>query len=340
MIRIFAILMVVVIHSNVAFLLKNQGSAAWIFVMEVTALCLVAVPLFFMISGALLLDCNSVISIYNLFHKRLPKQAIPFVFWSLIYVIARIAMGKLPLSIRSFIQLLYEPAYYQFWFMYALLAMYLLLPALQAVVLHLNQKQTEYILIIWLIFSVIIPGAEYFVPGFKISSHVDLILCEGYVGYFLLGYYLKKYRKNCGTRKALFVAVTGIIVTGAAAWGEWFHSVMTGTAFSGYIYQAYLLPGVVIAATGVFLLFQNIKYQGSKSRIVAETSKLSIGVFYIHMLVLTAVEYAGITGSDSVIILAVKIIIVYLISTVCAFFVSKVPYLKGLLMGLPERKTK
>lgn len=189
-------------------------------------------------------------------------------------------------------------------------------------------------------FSVIIPGAEYFVPGFKISSHVDLILCEGYVGYFLLGYYLKKYRKNCGTRKALFVAVTGIIVTGAAAWGEWFYSAMTGTAFSGYIYQAYLLPGVVIAATGIFLLFQNMKCRASKTQIILEGSKLSIGVFYVHMLVLTVFEYVGLKGQDSITLLCLKVALTYLVSTVLAYIISKIPCLRWVLMGQKKRDQK
>jgi surface polysaccharide O-acyltransferase-like enzyme len=65
-------------------------------------------------------------------------------------------MGKIPFAFSSFTALLYEPAYYQFWFMYSLFAIYLLLPVLQAVVLKLERRHLEYILILWLVFSLVL----------------------------------------------------------------------------------------------------------------------------------------------------------------------------------------
>ncbi len=135
-IRIVAMLMVVMIHGFVPYLSATDvHGTGYIAVVFLSSRCLVGAPLFFMHSGALLLDTPERTTLSALFKKRIPKQAIPFVIWSLIYVIARIAAGTLALSPMSFLSLLWEPAYYQFWFTYVLLGFYLLLPLLLAAVI-------------------------------------------------------------------------------------------------------------------------------------------------------------------------------------------------------------
>lgn len=341
-IRIIAIFMVVAIHSHVAPLSVNQGTTVWYFVMLMQTLCVIAVPLFFMVSGALLLSGEGSVSIEELYKKRIPKQAIPFIVWSIVYVLARVVMGKIPFSIEAFTSLLYEPAYYQFWFMYTLLAIYLILPFLQTLVKNCDKKKTEYILILWAVFSVIVPLASRYVPGFKISEHVGLVLCEGYLGYFILGYYLSKYKRDVKPCKASLLWVAGAVVTAVCAIAEYVYSSKTGADYSGYIYQAYIVPGAVASSVGVFLLFQNKKYKPKEKSVKAITrlSSLSIGVYYIHMLVLTVVEYVGIKGEDNIFVLIIKIISVYTISSVGAYIISKIPILKRLLMGMEGGKGK
>jgi surface polysaccharide O-acyltransferase-like enzyme len=332
-IRIIAIFLVVVIHSNVAYLGQEQGSVGWYFVMLCTSACLVAVPLFFMVSGALLLDAEEVISIKTLFFKRILKQAIPFFAWSLLYVLARIVMGKVEFGITAFTDLFKEPAYYQFWFMYSLFAIYLLLPILQAVVLKLDRKYLEYLLVLWVVFSVAFPIMQKFIPGFAISEHVDLILCEGYIGYFLLGFYLKKYHSGCSHKKGLAIGVIGLVGTGCAAAAECLLTLQKGS-YQGFFYQAYLTPFVAFAATGCFLFFQNFPL-GEKGKTITclqTGSKLSFGVYYVHMLVLTALEYVGLTGETNLLLLVVKILLCYVISFVAAFVIAKIPYVKKVLM--------
>lgn len=337
-IKTIAIFLVVIIHSNVAYLGSNQGNVGWYFVMLLTSVCLVAVPLFFMVSGALLLDTQEVIPLKNLFFKRILKQAIPFLAWSLIYVVARIILGKIPFGVTAFTDLLHSPAYYQFWFMYSLLAIYLLLPVLQAVVLKLEKKHLEYVLILWVIFSTLLPVMQKFIPGFAISEHVDLILCQGYIGYFLLGHYLKKYHSELSWNKGLGLAIVGIAATAIAAIIEW-ESTENGIGYQGYFYQSYLTPFVVVTVTGVFLLFQNLRWTENEKvrKLLQLGGTLSIGVYYVHMLVLTALEYVGLVGDTNLLLLTVKILLTYAISFVGAFIISKIPHIRMFLMGIGEK---
>ena len=338
--RTIAIFMVIIIHSNVIYLETNKGAIGWLIIMEITAICLVAVPLFFMISGALLLDCDNIVSIHELFCERLLKQFLPFISWSLIYTVVRIIMGKLPLTINSFTKLLYEPAYYQFWFMYTLLSIYLLLPIIQIIAIHLNQKQMEYLLAIWFVFSVLIPGASYFINEFRISKHIDLILCEGYIGYFFLGFYLKKYKKTYDTSLGILLTIIGCLLTGVVAWIERVLCLKYQIKYQGYVYQAYLLPGVVVSVIGIFLVCQKMKLNQENviGKIIVKLSKLSIGVFYVHMLFLALLEYIGFTGHNSMFVLTIKTILVYILSLITTCIITRIPILRSILLGMRERK--
>lgn len=325
--RVIAIFMVVVIHGNVAFIAGNNESSH-IIAMWIDAFCLVSVPCFLMISGALLLESESSFPLKNM-RKRFTKQGIPFLVWSFIYVFFRIILKKIPLNSFAFTSLLYEPAYYQFWFMYTLLAIYLLLPVLTTLVHHISRRVYQYVLGVWLLFSVLQPMLEHFFPSFRLSSHVDLVMCEGYLGYFLLGYYLKKYGSEITKRNAIRLFVCGCVVTGILVWSEYAFS---GINFRGYFYKNYLTPGVVLASIGAFTFFQNRTFR--HSYLITCLSNISIGVFYIHMLVMTAFEYAGFSGANNILICELKCAAVYGASVVASFCISKIPGLRKILLGV------
>lgn len=309
--RILASFMVVVLHASVA-----RGSENYVLTSSVIGICDISVPLFFMISGAVHLR-DSVIPISELFQKKIPKLAIPFIVWSLFYTSIRIAAGKLPLHIRSFLSLLWEPAYYQFWFLYTLLAIYLLLPAIQAVALRLSKRQLEYVLGLWAVFTVVIPCAQRYLPGFEISEHVDLVLCEGYIGYFLLGHYLTKYPPQWKTGKIGALYLAGVACTIAEGYLTW--------KCDGYWYCSYLTVGTLSSSVGAFVLL--VLFGGKVHRADDTAYKLSamtMDIYYIHMLVLVAVEKMGLTGKNNTLLLYVKALVVFALSTFGAWILYKV----------------
>ena len=324
--RVIAIFMVVVIHGNVAFIANNAPLR--LIAMELCALCLISVPCFLMISGALLLESESELP-FKALRRRLTKQGLPFIVWSLIYVVVRIMLKKIPASIQAFTSLLYEPAYYQFWFMYTLLAIYLLLPVLSPLVHHISKQVYRYALGVWLLFSVLQPMLGHFFSPFRLSAHMDLVICEGYLGYFLLGYYLKKYGSEITAKKAIWLFLCGCGITSMLLWGEYG---LSGADFQGYFYRSYLTPGVVLASIGAFAYFQNRTYR--HSFVMVYLSNISIGVFYVHMLVMAMLEYAGFSGADNLLICEIKNIAVYGVSALIAFGISKIPILRKILLGM------
>lgn len=323
--------MVVAIHSNVYYLSFRDGSARWFVAMELTALCVISVPLFFMVSGAVNIGREETITFKELFCRKIPKQFIPFVNWSIIYVVTRMAMGKITVSVDGFISLLWEPAYYQFWFMYSLLAIYLCIPVFQFLLQKADKKILQYILVVWLIGSVFFPLGLRYIPRFRISEHFDLIFLEGYWGYFFLGGYLRKYRLKNSKKLGRILMIAGVTTTGVASAVEWLFT--DPQKYYGYVYGAYLLPGAVMATVGVFLLLSEVEIQGKNRERILYISGLSMGVYYVHTLVIGSLEVFFVEYGIGVGIAIIKWLLACSLSAFITAIIQNMKCRKGLLLN-------
>ena len=115
LIRVFAIVLVISIHvSGVGF--SNFQSSEWAAVNFYESFSRFAVPLFFMVTGALLVPrTNSIESII----RRVWKVTAPLFVWSLAYIIffrvTNVRSASAPWEIFS------NPVVYHFWFLYTLI---------------------------------------------------------------------------------------------------------------------------------------------------------------------------------------------------------------------------
>lgn len=327
-IRVIAAAMVVAIHSNVYYLYPKDGSLTWFIEMEFTALCVVSVPLFFMVSGAVNAGRNNIITLDVLFKRKLPKLIIPFFLWSIIYVSARIGIGKMPLSLNAFLSLIWEPAYYQFWFIYSLIGMYICIPIFQYLIQNANKVLLIYILKLWFLFSIILPLAIRYIPGFKISEHFNLIFLEGYWGYFFLGAYLKKYPIANPLSVGCILTIIGTLLTGCGAIIEFYNVI----PYYGYVYTSYLLPGVVVSSLGLFLIFSNINYSSRTESFFTYLSERSMGVYYVHTMIIGVIEIYMNTLDKSLHWMLLKWLIACFVSLFVVELIKRIPLLNKYLL--------
>lgn len=80
---------VVYMHTNSCFW-DFSTSRYWITANMIESIFYFAVPIFFMISGAMLIDFNKRYSLKEFFKKRIKKTVIPFIIWSFIGLIIEI----------------------------------------------------------------------------------------------------------------------------------------------------------------------------------------------------------------------------------------------------------
>ncbi len=204
--RVFAIVMVVYNHSPAYEFLPYENTVAWVYwgTMLASELCKMAVPLFFMISGALLLGRDE--SLEQLFRKRALRFLIVIVGYGVLqygYTLYE-AGGSMQWSWRLLLQAIYTgwplnrqtPAYPSaIWFLYAYLGMLLLLPFLRAMVRKLEVQHFLYLFSLQIILVAVLPLAAALIIGSPSSSrccaYMPFLLAGGIPVYMLLGYFLE-----------------------------------------------------------------------------------------------------------------------------------------------------
>lgn len=147
--RIIALCMVIFNHTGengFEMFRTTYGTFLWYFVVLLDIVSKAGVPLFFMISGVLLLGKDE--SIKDLFLKRILRYTVIIVLFSFIYYIhLYIQHPEYGFSIKFFITYIYStPFITPFWFLYSYLSFLLVLPVLRAVVRTLKEK--EYFLLL------------------------------------------------------------------------------------------------------------------------------------------------------------------------------------------------
>jgi len=286
LIRVAAIFLVVVIH--VSGQLTNVWGKIpvdqWIIADIYGGMARIAVPLFFMISGYLLLPRSE--SLRDFYLKRMPKILIPFVVWSLIYL--GWYCGNHPNTCTPGViwdLLLVQGTYYHLWFLYSLLSIYLILPVLRLMIRpDTDRKILWYLILLWLIFQPLLTIAHKF---WNFSIKLNAPLATGFVCYFVLGYLLGEItltRARSILSSAIWVSGTLITILGTYLFTR------NSGNFDGFFYDLVSL-NVILASGAVFLLFRWVSerkpftspdFQATMRTVATST----FGIYLIHIIVI------------------------------------------------------
>jgi len=111
---------------------------------------MVGVPLFVMLTGALLLNPVKADEPLRVFYKkRWDRLGIPFIFWALIYFVWTFDVRGKPFTLFNIGQGLVSGSYSHLWYLYLLIGLYSVTPILRVLVKHLNRKLFTYLMILW-----------------------------------------------------------------------------------------------------------------------------------------------------------------------------------------------
>ncbi len=196
LLRCLAILLVVLVHVTSEPLSRYRDSLGTFFHPYVWGFTIghLGVPLFLMISGALLLDPHREISLRKLYGRMIPRILIPLVFWGYCF-----SLIKQWFSTRSFqtamlkkawMDVLKGKSWTHLWYLYMLIGLYLLLPVLRSLVRALKESEKLYLVSVLLFLGSVLPTLDHILK-LKISLQQPKPLC--YVTMFLMGYFLTDY---------------------------------------------------------------------------------------------------------------------------------------------------
>lgn len=275
-VRIVACLMVVLMHSP----MPNMDLSSIIAVGN-TMITMPCIGLFFIVSGYLLLPVKT--SMKDFLTKRLGKVVWPTLVFTLFYIIVNtICDGG---DIKSILkQIASIPFGAQgngvLWFMYTLMGLYLIAPIITPFIEKATRKELEFIIGLWAI-TLLWP---YLMIVLSVNTGIDSILhsFSGYAGYFILGFYLKKYPIRINTFAALLLIVMPFFLYIG------FKKMGIELGFEeGFSYLS--LP-IALMTLSVFLLLQKYvrtnKLSLTVRNVISDFSNCSFGIYLLHIFVM------------------------------------------------------
>lgn len=284
--RVIATLYVILIHASTGFLNRfDANSFDWNYANWINAATRCAVPIFVILSGALLLHKNE--ETWTFYKKRIPKLFYPLVFWSIIYLIYyfyRYTQFS-ALSTEKIIAIaqdkLLHGANAHLWYLYMIIGLYLAIPYLRKIIAQVSILEMEIFLALWFASMIIMNKFYYpYVPKF------DLTFFSGYMGYLVLGYYLSV--KNINWNKWLpivgYIIITAFTVYMTYAWS------FSTKKFNAHWYN-YVFPNTALAAAFLFIFFKNLIPQEAKlPKWVRIIDEYSFGIYLVHILPLNYIH--------------------------------------------------
>ena len=292
--RIFAFVFIVMLHT----LNRQYGLTVW---MSGYAVISIGVNLFIMISGYLLLDRTETVK--EFFRKRFFSILPLFIIFNIIYIY---------FYNHSFITIKKISAPH-FWYIYMILGLYLLTPWLRKV-LQYAEKETFYVVILWFLCNVLNPYMQFFRFPKIPFSHFPI---TGFIGYYILGYYLKKYRYKL--EKIPFICVIGVYITGflISVLSTKYVLVTTGNRISDFFDKNSLGTFFMSVSFFIFWIKFNFKNRNKVIRMISDSTYFA---YLIHIIILHYV----IKISDEMIFKSVATIIVSIITGILYNYIKKI----------------
>ena len=204
--NIIAVFAVVLLHtSDYAFDFVPNDSI-WYFSVFIQVLFIWAVPIFFMISGANLLNYRERYDTKTFLKKRAFRVLLPFVTWSIIwYVWNHFVLGSPDWSLSGFLRGIEQNQIQPiFWFFYYIIPVYIAMPFLSLLATKANKKVVEYIIWLYIIGTGIINYGYSLIhrPFSQLVSNIPLALSMG-IGIFFVGWYLHNFKTSDKQRRIM-----------------------------------------------------------------------------------------------------------------------------------------
>ena len=249
-----------------------------------------AVPVFIMITGALMLPDTRPFNFHYYLSRRVSKVLIPFLVWSVMYAfLGGVIWNNHGVHFNAAITLSlldgfpYEETWEHLGFYYYFIPLYLIIPFLTPLVQKLSDDHLRMLVFGWMMLTLM-----YLM---QIQPHW-MVATVMYGGYLPLGYALTRMPLEKQQRRA--VCVGALFSIAAGVYGVWEISSIVGSYAPGF-YTSYKTLNTVIMAIAVFALCTHHaeKVQGRRRKVVRFVGRHSLGLYLIHPLILWLVQNCG-----------------------------------------------
>lgn len=340
--RVFAMFSMIMLHVSASnFYAVDVNSLDWMTFNFFDSLVRHAVPIFFMISGCMLLDNKRELSYGKLYKVKIFRLVSAFSFWSIVYILVlqyfKYTNTNEWYTLKEFV-IMFFAGRYHLWFLFTLVGLYIATPILRKITE--DMKITKYFLICSFIFcfltNVILKldineNIISIITTMKSSANLHIFM--GYISYFILGYYLSN--KELSKKIVIGIYIIGVLSTIFTMYMTYDYSVTNADGKANVVWYNNLSANVYLSSLSLFVFF---KYEVSKlkecrilERVIAVISDYSFGIYLAHDIIniliretdkITTVSYCAPVA------VIVNTMIVFLGSFVIVFIIKKIPLVR------------
>lgn len=248
------------------------------------------VPLFFMVTGFLILPYRNGDDMMSFYRKRIPRVWFPLLVWGVVYAILPFLLGMTSWQAmlkEVVLSPIKQPDNFGgiLWYLYILIGIYLFIPFLTGRV-YANRRYLQVYLVLWVVSSIVLIIKSH-VPNVFGENHwvhdFDMFLYfSGYLGFLLLGYSVRQYDNPVR------------LMVGKEIWGGKLMYLilllvsLVACYFVGGLIKSFLSVGTIVLTGCLFLLLKDmrINVKGKLYSLIKHISALSFGIYLCHMFVL------------------------------------------------------
>ena len=328
---------VVYLHANICFWTFAK-ERYWVSANVIESICFFAVPVFFMISGATLLDFYERYNMKTFFVKRIHKTLIPYLAWSVIGIIFSLILKDVAISdlsvkyvITAFLD--GDAVDNVYWFFPALFCVYLAIPIMAAIPKSRKKQIYSYLIIVCFVLNILIP---FLLRIFRVDYQFPLFLSvgSGYLFLVIAGYLLHQYELKPAFRYLLYVL--GVLGLLAQIFGTKILSFQAGMIIDTY--KGYVNVPCIFYSAAVFVLVKTIiqKLQGKGKiekldRVIARCSKYTLALYLIHWYFIRIMMRFLPIDERSIVFRLLAPIVAIALSVLLTMLLRKIPVIKRIV---------
>lgn len=327
---------VVFLHANNCFWTFSSTERYWKTANIIECIFYFAVPVFFMISGATLIDYNKRYNLKTYFEKRINKTLIPYIIWSMLGLLFQVFYLKsIKLSQVNFKMILNgllstsNCLVQVYWFFIPLFCIYLAIPFISEIPTQKRKKVFSYIVIIQFFFDALIP---FISSVFNLEIQNNFIgISNSYLIYLFLGYLLTHYEIKPSLRVLSYIS--GLLGLSLHIFGTYFSSIQAGKLIT--IYKGYMNVPCLLYSTAIFIFF---RYGGQKimqnqiiCNIINKIKKYTFSLYLMHWYILQILLRHFAINEASIIYRLTAPFIALGITIIITIIIRKIPVIKRIL---------
>ena len=293
--RVVACFAVILLHLAATIVRDHEfvGTIGWHLSNAVNASTSWCVPLFVMLSGALLLHPKKHERFRDFWAKRVSRLLPALIAWSAIYFAWRALYWHEPVSVSVIAHDVFAgQPYIHLYFLFLIAGLYLVTPFLARAVTVFSHAQLR-ILTLIMAGLALIHSLSGFATG-SVGSAFTMFV--PYVAYYIAGWYFAKV--SLEPRKVFLWVVAGAAAITTIVTASLVSSLGIDDRWSFYFYGSFS-PTVMIMAVGLFLFIMQTTIPPWLGSAVQRLAPLTLGAYVVHPIVVELLRYGYFVSSPN-----------------------------------------